>query len=390
LTFITLDNKNWCKGIYYKGQLIFDTIPENLRRTWRYSHYLENRDIEYAYLYSQGCSISDVCPEPLKEEWENRKKRLNSFHSSFKEAKISLEDNCFFDLVPEQFLLEICETKTKIIDHVVKNTEKPKNYDLLLSMEKLISFISEKQLNLDLNFLKQNLHNQRARMLLEKVKKSKNIEYNLFGSKTGRLTTKPKTFPILNLDTSLREVIKPVNDAFVELDFNAAEARVLFGLSGQDQPQEDIHSWNAKKFNISREQAKKEIFSWLYGSTKIDNTKYEKLFNLDKVLDRFYDGEVVTTIYKRKIKSDNFHKLNYLVQSTSTDLVFEQVCKIHNLLKNKKSYISFLVHDSIVIDLAKEDKTIVNELVNVFSNTLLGTFPVNISIGKDYGSLRKI
>jgi DNA polymerase I-like protein with 3'-5' exonuclease and polymerase domains len=82
--------------------------------------------------------------------------------------------------------------------------------------------------------------------------------------------------------------------------------------------------------------------------------------------------------------------LNYLVQSTSTDLVFEQVCKIHNLLKNKKSYISFLVHDSVVIDLAKEDRSIVNELVNVFSDTLLGTFPVNISIGKHYGSLRKI
>lgn len=390
MTFVTLDNKNWCKGIYQNGRLIFDEIPKSLSRTWRYASYLKDENIEYAYLYGQGSSITDMCPEHLKKEWQDRKQKLNAFHSSFKEAKISLEDNCFFDLVPQQSLLEICETKSKIIDYVIDNNKRPDNYSLMLSMEKLIASISERELNLDLSFVKKNLHNKRARLLLERMRKSKHVEYNLFGSKTGRLTTKSGTFPILNLDSSLRSVIKPKNDAFVELDFNAAEARVLFGLSGQSQPQEDIHNWNAKKFNITRDQAKKEIFSWLYGSKKIDSTKYEKLFDLNKVLDKFYDGETVTTIYKRKIKSDDFHKLNYLVQSTSTDLVFEQVSKISKLLEGKKSYISFLVHDSVVIDLAKEDKSIVNELIKTFSQTLLGTFPVNISIGKDYGSLRKI
>ena len=194
----------------------------------------------------------------------------------------------------------------------------------------------------------------------------------------------------MNLDASLRSVIKPTNDLFVELDFNAAEVRVVLGLSGQEQPQGDIHDWNAKRFGITREEAKREIFAWLYGSQKIDGSKYEKMFGLNKIMDRFYHDGQITNFYKRKIKSDDFHKLNYLVQSTSSDMVLEQVAKVNKCLQDKKSFISFLVHDSVVIDLAKEDKNLVNTLVKVFSETSLGTFPVNISIGKDYGSLRKI
>ena len=141
---------------------------------------------------------------------------------------------------------------------------------------------------------------------------------------------------------------------------------------------------------MTREEAKRDLFAWLYGSQKVDGTKYEKMFGLNKVMDRFYDGETITNFFKRKIKSDNFHKLNYLVQSTSNDLVLEQVVKLNNFLKNNKSFISFIVHDSVVIDLSKEDRDQVNNLISMFSRTALGTFPVNISIGKDYGSLRKI
>ena len=42
-----------------------------------------------------------------------------------------LNENCFFELVPQQFLLEFCDIKNKITEHVLKNYEKPKNYDFL-------------------------------------------------------------------------------------------------------------------------------------------------------------------------------------------------------------------------------------------------------------------
>ena len=217
-----------------------------------------------------------------------------------------------------------------------------------------------------------------------------NVKYNLYGSKTGRLTTSPNTFPILNIDSKYRSVIKPTNDLFVELDYNSAEARVLLGLAGLKQPKEDIHKWNAERLSLTREEAKTEFFAWLYGSKQVDSEKYNKIFNLDKILYHYYNNGVVTNFYNRKIESDQFHSMNYLVQSTTNDLVLRQLLKINDILKNKKSFVSFIVHDSIVIDLAKEDRELIKDIVRRFSETEFGAFPVNLSAGKDYGNLRKI
>ena len=391
MTFVTLDSKDWCKGIYHRGQLHFDNLPQTLAKTWRYASYLNDMDIEYIGLYAQGASISELCPEEQKQEWEKYKKKLKAYHNSFVEAKIDLDQNCFFDLVPKQFLLEVCEQKVKIIDHVFETHQKPQNYSLLLEVDKILNEISGRKLNLDFSILQNNLQDQRAITMFKMLKKSTdNVSYNLFGSKTGRLTTNPGTFPILNLDSKYRSIIKPTNDAFVELDFNAAEVRTLLALTGEEQPKGDIHEWNAKRLGLTREEAKKEIFAWLYGSKKIDSKKYESIFGLDKLLDQFYDGYIITNLYKRKLKSDQYHSINYLIQSTTSDLVLDQITKINKLLKNSSSFISFLVHDSVVIDLKKEDKSLVNDLIKMFSHTKLGNFPVNISIGKDYGTLRKI
>lgn len=391
MTFITLDNKDWCKGVYHQGQLHYDKLPDNLTKTWKYAEYLNDRDIVYASLYVGGKTMSDVCPEHLRDQWEKHTKKLSAYHKSFITSKIDLDENCFFDLVPEQFLLELCEIKTQIIDWVLENYQKPANYDLLLEAEKVLNSISNKKLNIDLSVLRENRHDNRARTLLDRIKDAKHrVSYNLFGSKTGRLTTNPHTFPILNLDKEYRSIIKPTNDLFVELDYNAAEIRVLLGLSGQQQPKQDIHDWNAERLGITRDQAKKEIFSWLYGSRKIDTKKYESYFGLNKLMEHKYDGFTITSLYGKKIKTDQFHSLNYLIQSSTTELFLDQISKINKILKNKKSFISFLVHDSVVIDLAKEDRKLINNILSTFAETKLGVFPVNISAGKDYGQLRKL
>jgi len=390
LTFITLDSKNWCKGVYVNGKLYTENLPQELDKTWKYASYLKDKEIEYASIYAMGKSLDDLCPENLQKEWNSNSDRLFAFYNSFKQSKISLEENCFYDLVPAQFLLELCEIKTKIVDSIFERLEKPKNYNLLLNTEKIITEISEQPLNLDLDWMKSNLNSHRAITLYNKIKKTNTIKYNLFGSKTGRLTIQSGTFPILNLDKEFRSVIKPNNDAFLELDFNSAELRVLYGLSQQEQPKGDIHELNARRLKMTREEVKKEIFAWLYGSTKIESQKYEKLFNVENALRGCYNGEYVTNCFGRKVQSDSYHKLNYLVQSTAADLFFEQITKISNLLKDRKSKIAFLVHDSLVIDLSREDKHFVNDMIDCYKNTRFGEFSVNISVGKNYGTLRKI
>ena len=68
---------------------------------------------------------------------------------------------------------------------------------------------------------------------------SRSVSYNQFGTKTGRLSTQPKSFPILTMNSEFRSIVKPTNNKFVELDYNAAEARTLLALAGKEQPKED-------------------------------------------------------------------------------------------------------------------------------------------------------
>ena len=101
---------------------------------------------------------------------------------------------------------------------------------------------------------------------IKKIKKSDNcISYDIFGTKTGRLSTKKNSFPIMTLNKSYRAILKPKNDLFLELDYNAAELRTLLALSGHTQPDQDIHEWNMKNVygdRLNREESKKRIFSF--------------------------------------------------------------------------------------------------------------------------------
>ena len=50
---------------------------------------------------------------------------------SFKESKINLRDNCFYDLIPEKFLLEYCFIKNEITNQVIFTNVQKTNEALL-------------------------------------------------------------------------------------------------------------------------------------------------------------------------------------------------------------------------------------------------------------------
>jgi hypothetical protein len=64
--------------------------------------------------------------------------------------------------------------------------------------------------------------------------------------------------------------------------------------------------------------------------------------------------------------------------------------KVDELLEDSRSYVAFTLHDSLTIDLAEEDKGKIPEIVKIFGSTPFGEYVVNVSAGKDYGSMRKI
>ena len=393
MLFQALDNKKECVGVYFNGQLLRDSLPADLSRTWNYSEFLRDTDVDYAELYCNGQPINHVCPEELRGSWLAISSRLKSFLRSFIEARVDLNENCFFDLVPQQFLLEYCDLKNQITQHVFDNYPKPENYEFLKELSKMVYQIRYNKLNIQPEALRGMMAKTKARSF---IKNLKNIQpycdYNIFGTKTGRLTTRKNSFPILTMDKNYRSIIKPTNDWFIELDYNAAELRTLLSLAGQPQPHQDIHMWNVENvYNdlVTREEAKKRIFAWLYNPESRDRLP-ERTYNRSKILTDYWDGSCVKTPFNRVIDADKRHALNYLIQSSTSDLFLRAALRVMKLLENRKSFLAFTIHDSLVIDLSNEDRNALPEIIKAFRTTELGDFMTNISAGKNFGNMKEL
>ena len=394
MIFQTLDDKSECVGIYAEGKLSFDDLPDDLTACWAPVPYLEDKEIEYASLYCEGKTPNEACPENLREDWEECSEKMKAFYRSFMLGQVNLDENCFFDLVPIRFLTKYCELRTKITKHVLDTYEKPKNYDYLLKMTKLLTKIGHNRLKIDLSDLNSSMHREKTRNFREKAQNlPRYVRYNLFGTKTGRLTTKRSSFPIMTMNKEFRSVVKPNNDYFLELDFNAAEIRTLLALAGAKQPLEDIHAWNLAQGMgqgvETREDAKKAFFSWLYDEKK-KNEKLEEIYKRNDVRnDHFKDGQV-TTPFGNTMPADRHHSLSYLIQGTTAEMVLRQAIKIDEFLKDYNSFIAFTIHDSVIIDISKEEASLVPKLLELFADTELGLFKVNASFGDSFGDLKPL
>ena len=78
--------------------------------------------------------------------------------------------------------------------------------------------------------------------------------------------------------------------------------------------------------------------------------------------------------------------MNYLIQSTTADRVLEKAIVIDQMLEGKRSFISHIVHDEIVIDYADEDRDMVLPLRDIFEDG----YVANLRAGKDYYNLNEI
>ena len=58
--------------------------------------------------------------------------------------------------------------------------------------------------------------------------------------------------------------------------------------------------------------------------------------------------------------------------------------------KDYKSFISFTVHDSVVIDISKDETNLFPKLLGLFADTKLGLFKVNASFGDSFGDLKPL
>ena len=394
MIFQVLDNKIECVGYYADNKIIKEDPNNKLTRTWDASPNFLNSGVDYAKLYAGVDSIDEVpLPDHLHSRWELSKKKMKAFLNCLNKSQVSQEEHCFYDLVPERFLTEFYDNKNEITQFVFDNYEKPANYEFLKEVNLLLMKISNQKLVIESPKLNKSGFNRAELLSVQRFLNCSNkISYNIFKSKTGRLSTQKNSFPILAFDKKFRQILKPHNHWFLELDFNANELRVLQALNGVEQPKEDIHDWNIK--NVfrglgTRAEAKKRAFAWLYNPNSEDHLM-SRFYDKDKILSSYYKDGIVSTPSGRSIPADDYHALNYLIQGTASDICLEGAIKIDKLLDKRKSFITAVIHDSVLIDYNEEDRDLLKELVQAYKQTNYGEFKVNVSVGVNYGEMKQL
>ncbi len=257
------------------------------------------------------------------------------------------------------------------MNNIITHLEKPSDYDILHKIHVLSTNISRQEIDAE--------------------GQGHSIVYDIYSSATGRLATTRGSFPILNISKENRQSVLPKNDMFLELDLNGAEIRTLLSLCGKEQPDYDIHEFNkniAARDLTTRQEVKARFFAWLYNPEAKD-------YNLEKLYDKniykkHYKNGYIETPFGRKLEVDERRALNYLTQSTTSDIVLENAYKIMKFLKGRKSFVAFTMHDSVVLDFSKEEHHLVQEIKDIFETNMFGSFLSTINIGKNYGNLKEI
>ena len=371
----TLEIEDNCTGIYSNSKFLFSEYEKEIisaKCGWSYSEDFSEKEqsMLFAKLYSPDGKITSLVSGDIRQELETVETLIRSQKEAALTAKIDFSEMCFFDVLPDHLLYKWFSVRERVIANTLENLEKPSHYDILHKIHVLTSSISKQDICVNNS--------------LERVK------YDIFSSATGRLSTERGSFPILNISKEERVGITPKNDMFLELDLNGAEIRTLLALSGKQQPNHDIHEYNKEVLTggSTRKETKARFFAWLYNPEAVDKD-LEKLYNKNAYRE-FYEEGYITTPFGRKLEVDERRALNYLTQSTTSDIVLENAYKIMKFLKGKKSFVAFTMHDSVVLDFCKEEHGLVNEIKDIFEINMFGRFLSTVNIGKNYGNLKEI
>ena len=393
MIFQTLDDKESCVASYYDGTLYFDEIPTDASATWNYHTYLPD-NIKFAELYTAGKTAEQVCPAELQKDWNEVTSRLKGMLRSFYHVGLTPGNFCFYELAPHRFLKQHAELKNKITQHVLDTYEKPQNYDHLVQVEKLVKSTATTPVKLNPSNVRLQMATQKGRDLYHKYQVDPTIRYNQFGTRTGRLTTRPNSFPILTLPKKMRAIVEPYRNAFLEFDVVSAEVATLFYLAGHPVPEGDLHEWinqNAFKGKLTREKCKTRFFAWLYDPRK-KNTKLEKLFNRREIFEKYYTKGKIINPLGRTIEVGEEKALNYLVQSTFNDIFLHNIARLSTEMNNwgMKSSVAFMIHDSVVLDFDANERDKIEDIKKILSSYDGCNFGLHMNIGKNYGNMREV
>jgi len=198
--------------------------------------------------------------------------------------------------------------------------------------------------------------------------------YNLYNT-TSRPTNSFNSinFTSIPKKPEYRECFRPKNDYFIEFDFDSFHLRLLGELVGYDFGNEkSIHRYLGKQYYQKEEiteeeykEIKQKNFQSIYGGIPEDLLKIEFYQKINEYITNLWEeyrtnGLIYSPLSEKvfSTKIDNLNKnkvFNYTIQNFETTKNILILKEVLRYLKDKKSFISLYIYDSIILDYSEEE-----------------------------------
>jgi hypothetical protein len=298
-------------------------------------------------------------------EYSKENSTINYFyhkHRDFKDVN---------KLIPISKLYESCEKLYDQIKNVIKY-KIPSGFDFYNTTAINVFYLIE-QTGLGVYYEAYNELFKPRNPLYNTVNNTVLTYYNLYN-----ITSRPtNSFNSVNYaaiphSDKHRKAFKPLNDYFVEFDFDGYHLRLLCNQIDYPLSEESAHKQLAKlyfnKEDVTDEEynkAKQINFQAIYGKIPEDHKDLEIFKEIQEYIDAmwnmFNDNGVVwnpqsSKPFTKKLKDMHPAKLmNYMMQSLETSRNILILKEVLRYLKDKKSKIVLYTYDSITFDFSKQD-----------------------------------
>ena len=204
-------------------------------------------------------------------------------------------------------------------------------------------------------------------------------KYNLKTTTTRPSNTyKGINYGALNQKNGCRKSFIPTNDIFVELDISAYHPTLCCDLVNYVFPDMvDIHTHLAEMYGVDYKKSKELTFKQLYGGVFKQYKDLEFFKRIDiyvKELWEEFESEGFITcpisnyvFDKENLENMNPQKLfNYLLQNLETSTNVCILWDILKVLRTKRTKLVLYVYDSFLLDVSKDEISVVDEVKNIF------------------------
>ena len=276
---------------------------------------------------------------------------------------------------------ERCETIYNAVKHVFV-MDKPQHFDFYNnSATNVFYWIESMGLRVD------------PKLFEEYFGVERDWTYSQFNLKT--TTTRPSNsfgginYAALDKKSGCREAFIPDNDFLLEIDISAYHPTLAAQLVDYEFGEGDIHQAFADMYGVDYKKAKELTFKQLYGGVFKEYKDLEFFKRVEKYIEDISSKEEVVCksgyVFKTDMKKQKL--FNYILQNTETYYNVLILEKIIYLLKHCKTNIIHYTYDSFLLDVDKEEKYIVLNILAIFKEY---GFSTKVEAGSNYNSLERV